>query len=102
MRFKIPAKLHLCGIDHPVRVSPEQAIQYDERGRANYLTRTITVDANMSPDQLRRTFVHEALHQMDDLMAIGLSERQVKSLATGIAEFVGQLEVDDAADEERD
>jgi transketolase C-terminal domain/subunit len=47
-------------------------------------TETITLDADLSHEQKCATLLHECIHAMDDVYAIGLSEEQVVKLGTGL------------------
>ncbi len=52
-------------------------------GHIDYATRRIEIATKYGPEQAEASFIHEIIHAIDDLFALGLEERQVDCLAKG-------------------
>ena len=92
MRFGIPRNCTIGGATYTIRRSNllEDNNMY---GLTDHTKSTITLDSKLTEDLLQRTFIHEAIHQMDVVYDTHLRESQIKRLAYGVAELVKQLEV---------
>lgn len=49
-------------------------------GQVQYLPQKILLNADSSDEQKQATLVHEVVHAMDEMYAIGLKEKQVEKL----------------------
>lgn len=100
MRFKIPASITIASVRYKVEQDRQLAAE-GLRGRTVHAKCKIDLDPNQPMQEMRDTVVHEALHLIDDVFDLGLKHSQTKRLARGLSQFIAQLEVDDAPDEER-
>jgi hypothetical protein len=57
-------------------------------GTCDFIAHRIEVHREMPPDRHRETFIHEALHAIDDMQRTGLTEKQVHRLAVGLTAFL--------------
>jgi len=96
MRFKIPESFRIAGVTHEVRFDPDMALDGRSMGQAGYFRRKVTIASQLCAEEQRSTFVHEALHHIDNLFDTQLKESQLIRLATGVAELIQQLELDEA------
>lgn len=56
----------------------------DSLGECNDLLQRILVKSGQKPDQLMDTIIHEVVHAIDYQMHLGMTERQVHSVAAGL------------------
>ena len=57
-------------------------------GRIVYGDQRIYINSEYPETQKTTTLMHEAVHGIDDLMCLGLEEKQVSALANGIAALI--------------
>lgn len=56
----------------------------DLYGQIHYLPESIFLNADSSEEQKKATLIHELIHGMDEMFAIGLKEKQVEKLGNAL------------------
>lgn len=60
--------------------------KYEPRkGEIDFFERTIKIDGDMNDLDKNETLIHEIVHGIDEFMAVGLEEEQIKKLGHGLA-----------------
>ena len=93
MKFKIPNEYKIGGVKHWVKMKKHLGANDHRKGSSSFFDRVMEIDSDLASPEKRRTFIHEAVHYIDDVFDIKLRESQVKRVATGIAEIIQQLKV---------
>lgn len=84
MRMRIPPVIRTGYKYYRIQLTEGISDGEDELyGDMDSKTQVIRIDEGLSDEQQRATLLHEALHCMDDVYSIGLTEEQVVRLATG-------------------
>ena len=92
MRFQIPEKLTVAGVDFKVKRVKGLGRNNSNRGEIQYFDREIRLDPDLVAADAEQSFIHEAAHAIDDTFACKLSESQVKRMAHGFYQMLRQLE----------
>lgn len=79
--MKRPERIRLLG--KKWTVSYEQLAK-DELGESDLENQAIKVKDGMKPEQEQSTVLHECIHAISDTLGLGLTERQVQGLETGL------------------
>lgn len=95
MRFRIPRKVTVAGVDFKVSEAKGLGRNDAKRGETQYFDREIKLDSDLVPQEKCQTFIHEVTHAIDDTFDCKLSESQVKRMAHGFYQVLGQLEVEE-------
>jgi hypothetical protein len=77
-----PAKLRILGKSWTVTYGPLAA--KDELGESDLENQALTVKDGLKPEQEQSTLLHECIHAIADSLGLGLTERQVQGLETGL------------------
>ncbi|GEM88173.1 hypothetical protein [Meiothermus granaticius] len=86
-----PATLEILGKTWTVEILPESRLNARrEVGEIVYTHTSIAVEDGQSEEQAIDTLLHEAIHAIDYTMAIGLEERQVHALSSGLYALLKQ------------
>ena len=56
----------------------------DELGECDLENQAITIKDGLKPEQEKSTVLHEFIHAISDSLGLGLSEKQVQGLETGL------------------
>jgi hypothetical protein len=56
----------------------------DELGECDLENQAITVKDGLKPEQEKSTVLHEFIHAISDSLGLGLTEKQVQGLETGL------------------
>ena len=73
------------------RVLAAQCIEHDGQscvGQCDSQSGTILIDVTYFPSSQRETLFHEAIHAVDHLMRINLTEEQVQALGVGLLNLI--------------
>lgn len=81
--------LRILGRDYRINYVPPTNFQPMEIGLCDNSTQTISIGLNQTPIEATDTFVHEVFHAIDFLTGLGMTEHQVRHLAST---FVGVLQ----------
>ena len=93
MKFSIPEKVTVGGVDFKVSRVKGLARNASRRGETQYFDREIRLDPDLSPQEEEQTFIHEVTHAIEDTYDCHLSESQVKRMSQGFYQMLRQLEV---------
>lgn len=93
-KLKIPGSLVLAGMTITIRESHTLAAFASEAGHSDLNAMELTLATGLTPQKRRETLLHELLHFINWFWDVKLSESQVKRLAYGLHEALGQLEVE--------
>lgn len=91
MEFDIPKVLRIAGRNHRVKFDVALSSAHSLKGLSELDKGIISIDASLSWEERRRTFIHETLHQIGYMYDLKLTESQVKRLTHGLSEVVQQL-----------
>jgi hypothetical protein len=83
--MKLPTKIRIVGSDY--KVIPSEAGELkamDHIGECNYLEHTIRIKKGLIGPILKNTMLHETVHGISNELCLGLEERQVELLTTGL------------------
>lgn len=72
-------KLNILGDRYSVHKRKQKAFGY-----CYYVTGKMFLRPNQSTDQARDTLLHEAIHAIDNVDSLGMTEEQVRRIATGL------------------
>jgi len=87
----IPSLVVLYGQDYEIALVSDLACAAHKYGETNYYRHRIEIDGASSLSVQWATLCHEVLHVIDDHLALGLEEEDVRRLDSGIFEFIAQL-----------
>lgn len=76
-----PAKLKILGKVWSVSYT---AMTKDELGECDLENQALTVKDGLPGEQERSTLLHECIHAISDSLGLGLNEKQVQGLETGL------------------
>jgi hypothetical protein len=76
-----PAKAKLLG---KVWTVTYEQMPKDDLGECDLEKQHITVKDGLKPEQEQSTVLHEFIHAISDSLGLGLSEKQVQGLETGL------------------
>lgn len=79
----LPKTLRIIGKLYKLLIV-EKVDEEESYGEHDYATQEIRSQQDQGFEPARDTVLHEALHGVDEQMDIGLKERQVRKLGTGI------------------
>jgi len=79
---KRPERLRILGKRWTVTYGPLAA--KDELGESDLENQALTVKDGLKPEQEQSTLLHECIHAISDSLGLGLSEKQVQGLETGL------------------
>ena len=80
--MKRPERLRILGKRWTVTYGPLAA--KDELGESDLENQALTVKDGLKPEQEQSTLLHECIHAISDSLGLGLSEKQVQGLETGL------------------
>ena len=80
--MKRPEKLKLLGKKWSVSYRPLEA--KDELGECDLEHQAIALKDGMKLEQEQSTLLHECIHAISDSLGLGLTEKQVQGLETGL------------------
>lgn len=90
--MKLPEQVKVGPYTYPVSVVEDLRDPDDRKQQLYGYYRTsppaIQVRADEHAPRMLASFLHEAIHVIDEYMLIGLSEKQTTRLATGLAAFL--------------
>lgn len=79
-----PAKLKILGKKWTVDYVKTEPLGKDELGLCDLETQAIHVKDGLKAEQEGSTLLHECIHAISDSLGLGLSEKQVQGLETGL------------------
>ena len=83
--MKRPASLKILSRKWEVEYATEsKALDKDEIGCSDAEKQHITIKEGLKADQERSTVLHETIHAISDTLGLGLTERQVQGMETGL------------------
>jgi hypothetical protein len=77
-----PSKLRILGKKWAITYGPLAA--KDELGECDLENQHLTVKDGLKPEQEQSTLLHECIHAISDSLGLGLTEKQVQGLETGL------------------
>jgi hypothetical protein len=77
-----PAKLRILGKSWTVTYGPLAA--KDELGESDLENQALTIKEGLKVEQETSTLLHECIHAIADSLGLGLTEKQVQGLETGL------------------
>ena len=77
----LPKLVRVLGRDIPVVVMEELPKAF---GEYDYETQIVRIQAGQQPAFEADTLLHELIHAIDDVMQLGMRERQVHCVASGL------------------
>lgn len=80
--MKRPERLRLLGKRWSVTYG--QLAAKDELGECDLENQAITIKEGLKPEQEQSTLLHECIHAISDSLGLGLTEKQVQGLETGL------------------
>lgn len=81
--------MNILGVDYNVRFNKDWSVQDLAMGRADTKKGEIVLAESMSEDLMEATLVHEVVHCHNEMLGIGLDERQITAIATAFNETFG-------------
>lgn len=84
----IPEKIKVGGYEYPVRFIKNMGVDRGEYGSINHSVGFIEIDDSITGQTKESTFIHEALHALDNVYDIGLNEHQVAQMEAAIYAFL--------------
>jgi len=75
--------VRVLGKTYKIQSLPEHVMD-GEFGACNYAYQLIKYNQKLAPDELKDTLLHEMVHVLDYGMQLGLKEKQVHTIATGV------------------
>jgi hypothetical protein len=87
----LPQSLVLYGQPYSVEIVADLAASSHRYGETRYYTHTISIDGGSVLSVQWATLCHEVLHVIDEHLALGLEEEDVRRLDSGLFEFISQL-----------
>ena len=88
---ELPKTLVLYGQCYTVERVADLAAAEHRYGETNYYRHTISIDDRCARSVQWATLCHEVLHVIDEQLALGLEEEDVRRLDSGLFEFISQL-----------
>lgn len=83
--MKRPVKLKILSRQWEVEYATGSAmLDKDEIGCSDAEKQHITIKEGLKSDQERSTLLHETIHAISDTLGLGLTEKQVQGLETGL------------------
>lgn len=79
-KFKIRLLTHNIRVHNVGREMLESQLM----GRANLAEQLIEINKHMAKDAKAQTFLHEAIHLIDRMLSLGLTEQQVDGVSAGV------------------
>ena len=80
-----PERLKILGRRWEIEFKPGgEPLGIDEIGCSDSEKQLITIKDGLKPDQERSTALHEVLHGISEMLGLGLTEKQVQGLETGL------------------
>ena len=95
--MKIPKSIRIAGHDVRVLVVKKFKEHYKGESYANKNLVRIARESHGQPfakDQISSTLLHEIIHQIDDKYDIGLSEKKLRKLETGLFQVLRDNDLD--------
>lgn len=80
--MKRPERIRLLGKRWTVTYG--QLPAKDEMGECDLENQSITVKEGLKPEQEQSTLLHECIHAISDSLGLGLTEKMVQGLETGL------------------
>ena len=81
--MKRPEKLKLLGKRWNVNYKSHLDTK-DDIGECDLESQTLSLKDGMKPEQEQSTLLHECIHAISDSLGLGLTEKQVQGLETGL------------------
>jgi hypothetical protein len=83
--LKRPSRLKILSRQWEVEYATGSAmLDKDEIGCSDSEKQHITIKEGLKGDQERSTLLHETIHAVSDTLGLGLTEKQVQGLETGL------------------
>lgn len=79
-----PASLKILGKKWSVDYVKDTPLEKDEMGLCDLEKQAIHIKEGLPAEQERSTLLHESIHAISDSLGLGLSEKQVQGLETGM------------------
>jgi len=79
-----PANLKILAKKWSVDYVKSAPLEQDEMGICDLENQAIHVKEGLSPEQERSTLLHECIHAISDSLGLGLTEKQVQGLESGL------------------
>jgi len=79
-----PASLKILAKKWSVDYVKSEPLEKGDIGCCDLENQAIHVKEGLSPEQERSTLLHECIHAISDSLGLGLSEKQVQGLETGL------------------
>jgi len=79
--MKRPERIRILGKKWSVSYGP---MDKDDIGESDLEKQHITVKDGLKPEQEQSTLLHECIHAISDSLGLGLTEKQVQGLETGL------------------
>ena len=79
-----PAKLKILGKKWSVDYVTDVPLAKDEMGLCDLEAKAIHVKDGIKKEQESSTLLHECIHAISDSLGLGLTEKQVQGLETGL------------------
>jgi hypothetical protein len=76
-----PVRLRLFGKRWSVKY---RALEADDIGECDIENHAIAIKEGLKAEQERSTLLHECIHAISDSLGLGLSEKQVQGIETGL------------------
>ena len=81
----LPKVVRVLGRDVPVVVVDDMPMSF---GEYDYETQIVRIQAGQQPAFEADTLLHELIHAVDDVMQLGMKERQVHCVAAGLIALI--------------
>lgn len=91
MKFRIPEKVTIGGVDFNITWQKGLGRNAAKRGETQYFDREIRLDPDLVEQDKEQTFIHEITHAVDSVFDCHLSESQAKRMAHGVYQVLRQL-----------
>ena len=91
MKFHIPEKITVAGVDFKVSDVKGLGRNDSRRGETQYFDRELRLDPDLDSQSKEQTFIPEVSHAIDDTYDCKLSESQIRRMSHGFYQVLRQL-----------
>ena len=91
---ELPNEITLFGQPYAIEIVADLSAAVHRYGETEFYRHTISIDGGSVLSVQWATLCHEVLHVIDEALAMGLEEEDVRRLDAGLFEFISQLGIE--------
>lgn len=85
MKIKVPKTIKIASYDYDIKFNTKELLAHGTQGLASHIYKSVTIDNELHPTEMRQVLLHEILHCIERAWTIKIDDADIDRIAEGIS-----------------